>query len=146
MKKTGLILMISFIIAAPLCSQLAVIPDTTVILPCTDPFTVSGTTEIVSIYGPGLEGNLLGDSPDRAATVYLPPGYENSLENRYPVLYFLHGYTSTHLTFFGGSSRLLDRDFRKIMDKLINSGAVPPLIIISPNVRNYYGGGFYTNS
>ncbi|MGW8316588.1 MAG: alpha/beta hydrolase-fold protein, partial [Bacteroidales bacterium] len=146
MRKTGLILIITLIIATPLCSQLAEIPDTIEILTCSDPFSVSGTTELVSIHGSGLEGNLLGDSPDRAASVYLPPGYENSPENRYPVLYFLHGYTSSHLSFFGGSSAFPDLDFSKIMDKLINSGAVPPVIIVSPNVNNKYGGCFYTNS
>jgi hypothetical protein len=38
------------------------------------------------IYSPGLENNLLGDSPERKVMVYLPPDYHDNPDNRYPVL------------------------------------------------------------
>ena len=66
-----------------------------------NPFSVSGTREVITVHSPSLEGNLMGDSPDRLVTVYLPPGYESSPETRYPVIYFLHGIFCYHLTFFG---------------------------------------------
>ena len=54
-----------------------------------------GTMERITVHGRSLEGNLEGDSPDRPVIVYLPPGYAKETARRYPVLYYLHGYTAT---------------------------------------------------
>ncbi len=113
--------------------------------PCSDPYAAKGTKEVLVLHSPRLEDNLLGDSPDRNFSIYLPPGYESSPANRYPVLYFLHGYTSSHGTFFG-TSNMPGLDFETILDQLYNSEAAPPLIVISPNSNNTYRGSFYTNS
>jgi S-formylglutathione hydrolase FrmB len=53
--------------------------------------TIQGTVVTDSIYSRHLE-NQMGESPTRAVSVYLPPGYEESNLN-YPVIYFLHGFT-----------------------------------------------------
>ena len=37
-------------------------------------FTQDGQLVDVVVHSPALEGNLLGDSPDRNVTIYLPPG------------------------------------------------------------------------
>ena len=113
--------------------------------PCTDPFSVNGKTEVVQVLSPGLENNLLGDSPNRSVSVYLPPGYESSPANRYPVIYFLHSYTANHTSFFGGTS-VPGLDFTTILDKIYNSSAAPPVILVSPNSHNKFRGSFYTNS
>ena len=54
-----------------------------------------GTIERITVHGRALEGNLEGDSPDRPVIVYLPPSYAKETARRYPVLYYLHGYTAT---------------------------------------------------
>jgi enterochelin esterase-like enzyme len=54
-----------------------------------------GTLERIRVHGPSLEGNLEGDDPSRDVFVYLPPSYARGRRQRYPVLYFLHGYTAT---------------------------------------------------
>src|SRR5438309_1704037 len=59
----------------------------------------TGTVERITVHGRALEGNLEGDSPDRAVVVYLPPGYARDTARRYPVLYFLHGYGATAETY-----------------------------------------------
>src|SRR3954463_1930585 len=51
-----------------------------------------GTVERIKVHGGHLEGNLLGDSPDRDVSVYLPPSYGAAKNRRYPVVYMLHGY------------------------------------------------------
>ena len=51
---------------------------------------------VAKVHSVGLENNLLEDSPDRNVSIYLPPGYEDSLHHRYPVIYFLHGFTQDH--------------------------------------------------
>src|SRR3974390_33776 len=54
-----------------------------------------GTVEKIKVHGKSLEGNLEGDSPDRDIFVYLPPSYAKERNRRYPVVYFLHGYSVT---------------------------------------------------
>lgn len=108
-----------------------------------DFLSIFGTKTIVSVHSTGLEGNLLGDSPERPVTVYLPPGYETSPENRYPVIYFLHGILCDHLTFFGAYNP--EQDFQVILDRMFNTRALPPVILVSPNSYNAYMGSFYTN-
>lgn len=44
-------------------------------------------------HGKSLEGNPINSPADRGMHVYLPPGYFESEEKKYPVIYFLHGYT-----------------------------------------------------
>ena len=51
----------------------------------------AGTVEHIKVHGKSLEGNLLGDSADRDVFVYLPPSYQASKNQRYPVVYLLHG-------------------------------------------------------
>src|SRR6187401_3676628 len=59
------------------------------------PVAPKGTMERITVHGRSLEGNLEGDSPDRPVIVYLPPSYAKETARRYPVLYYLHGYTAT---------------------------------------------------
>src|SRR6266446_3810459 len=54
---------------------------------------IKGSFEKITVHGRSLEGNLEGDSPDRDVFVYLPPSYGRETARRYPVIYFLHGYS-----------------------------------------------------
>jgi predicted dienelactone hydrolase len=58
-----------------------------------------GKVERVTVHGKSLEGNLEADSPDREATVYLPPSYLTDQARRFPVVYLLHGYGGRADTF-----------------------------------------------
>ena len=40
-----------------------------------------------------LRGNPLGDPHERPLLVYLPPGYDDEADRRYPVVYVIQGYT-----------------------------------------------------
>jgi len=62
---------------------------------------------------------------DRAAIVYLPPGYDGSSE-RYPVLYLLHG--------AGGNEKTwIDRgQANVILDNLIADGRARSLVVVMP--------------
>jgi len=93
------------------------------------------------IHCTGLENNLLGDSPEREVIIYLPPGYENSLNQHYPVIYFLHGYTQQPGHWLG-----LFADIPRIMDTLVNHNKIIPMIVVLPNSCNKYRGSYYTNS
>lgn len=39
------------------------------------------------LHSQALRGNLIGDTPDRTITIYLPPGHGRDAPRRYPVVY-----------------------------------------------------------
>jgi enterochelin esterase-like enzyme len=95
------------------------------------------------MHSQALEGNVLGDSPDREVLVYLPPGYEANSDRRYPVVYSLHGNSA------GGQIRLKSyygSPLPEIMDPLIAERKIGEIIIVQPNSINRYGGSQYANS
>jgi S-formylglutathione hydrolase FrmB len=54
-----------------------------------------GRLEWMEIEAPSLEGNALGGPTRRPLLVYLPPGYGGGTAERFPAVYFLHGFTSS---------------------------------------------------
>src|SRR5687768_3417188 len=121
-----------------------------VVLPLILPSPVQSQTSpppgsIVSaeVHSSALEGNLLGDPPDQPVAVYVPPGYADS-SRRYPVLYLLHGIGGSPGDWVGPSYQGME--IRAVMDSLIASGAIQPLIVVMPNGTNRYVGTFYMNS
>ena len=59
--------------------------------------------------------------------VYLPQGYDTSSDAQYPILYLLHGFTDTY-TAWAQKGQL-----EVVVDELIRSGEVCPMIIVMPN-------------
>lgn len=97
-----------------------------------------------------LTGNPLGSPAERGIRLYLPPGYFDSPRERYPAVYFLHGYGSDSSTPTVNSRKgfrahyplLLRVLFRRIfsrlltfeaLDRLILSGELPPFILVQPD-------------
>jgi enterochelin esterase family protein len=90
-----------------------------------------------------LKGNALGDPYERDVHCYVPPGYDDSA-SRYPVLYFLSGFTGTgkmHLN-FDPFVESIDRR----LDRLIGGGLMPPAICVLPDCFTRLGGSQYINS
>jgi len=88
------------------------------------------------IQAPSLRNNQLGEKDQRAISVYLPPSYFTS-GARYPVIYYLPGYTDASMLGFN-----LPGD----ADKLMRDGAIHEMIIVVANGANRLGGSFYVNS
>jgi S-formylglutathione hydrolase FrmB len=88
-----------------------------------------------------LRGNFVGDSAQRRVVVYLPPSYADEPTRRYPAIYLLHGYQGSCKQWRAGGW-----DIRKVMDRLIAGAKVREMIVVMPDAKNRYGGGFYTNS
>jgi enterochelin esterase-like enzyme len=63
-----------------------------------------------------------------AFLVYLPPGYDQRPEQRYPVIYLLHGRN-------GHASAFLEIGIQHTLDHLIRIGAIPPMIAVMPQDR-----------
>src|SRR6185295_16952667 len=86
-----------------------------------------GTVEHIKVHGKSLEGNLEGDSPDRDVFVYLPPSYATNRNQRYPVVYLLHGYglTGERWMTFAGLAGTADKD--------IAAGTMKEMILVNPD-------------
>src|SRR5688572_14621527 len=61
---------------------------------------------------------------DASYLIYLPPGYETG-DQRYPVIYWLHG--------LGGSPKRGGPAFAADYDAAIRAGDAPPAIVVSVN-------------
>lgn len=95
-------------------------------------------TEKLTVHSPVLEGNLQGNSPDRIVFVILPPSYDRDDARRYPVIYFLHGRTSTAEEYVGLIP--FDADLQA-------AGEGPQeAIIVVPDSDTLFGGSMYSNS
>jgi S-formylglutathione hydrolase len=103
----------------------------------------TGTVERVEVPGASLEGNLRGETAAPEVSVYLPPGYREETNRRYPVIYLLHGYSGTDLNWFGERPTW---DGRGAADRKMASGEVTEMIVVMPNCMNAFGGCMYANS
>jgi len=116
--------------------------------------------ELVTYHSSALEGNPAGASAERSLRAYLPPGYESG-NDRYPVIYLLHGYGGDVTHPIVDSRRraeasnplviriILRRLLRRLvtfetLDALILSGKLPPFILAQPDgslhLAHRYGG------
>ena len=88
-----------------------------------------GTVEKVSVHGAALQGNLEGDSPDRDVFIYLLPGYSSNRNQRYPVVYLLHGASIN-------AERWMTRtNMAAAADKDIAAGTMKEMIDLSVNLN-----------
>ncbi len=104
----------------------------------------NGRLTYQTVHGTGLEGNLLGDSPNRQVMVYLPPSYTTAPTKRYPTVYFLHGYNGTSTIWRDGAYQGFN--ILTAMDELIEEGKIREMIVVMPDGRNAYGGTYFVNS
>jgi S-formylglutathione hydrolase FrmB len=106
------------------------------------PMVLKGTLERKKVHGKSLEGNLMHESAEPDVSIYLPPSYSTDRARRYPVVYLLHGYTGTDLSYFGPAGRQLP----VIAERVFGRGAAKEMILVMPNCMNAYGGCMYSNS
>ncbi len=102
-----------------------------------------GTVVVESFTSMALQGNPLGDPSVRDIPVYLPPSYERDRSRRYPVIYWLHGFTGIGVSSINRS--LWTPTLPELMDRVIAEGA-PEAILVMPDGSTRYGGSQYLNS
>jgi len=103
-----------------------------------------GSVERIKVHGKGLEGNLEGDSPDRDVSIYLPPSYKRDAKRRYPVVYFLHGFTDNDAQWYGITKHWIN--LPAVVDKVFAGGQLQEMIIVTPNAYTRCRGSMYSNS
>jgi len=108
------------------------------------PSAPTGAVEHINVHGKFLEGNLEGDSPDRDVAVYLPSSYAKNPHRRYPVVYFLHGWTQSSDKWYGPAK------FWANLPTILNQAFAEPgnreMIFVTPDAFTRYQGSFYANS
>lgn len=70
-----------------------------------------------------------GAARTNTAYIYLPYGYDENTDQRYNVLYFVHGHYGTPSTTFEAENGLL----RKLLDHMTANGDMAPTIVVSPS-------------
>lgn len=105
-------------------------PPTATVTPAPPPcFTQPGSVE---------EGLLETATPPQAYFIYLPPCYYEHTDQRYPVLYLLHGQTYT-------ADQWIRLGAVKALDAMLLAGESQPFIIVFPDDRYWNlppGAGF----
>src|SRR5579862_8616072 len=96
-----------------------------------------GSVEKITVHGKSLEGNLERDSPDRDVFVYLPLSYSTNPNQRYPVVYFLHGYG------LGAQAYMNMLWASDAADKTAAAGKSKEMIWVFPDAYTIYNGSMY---
>ena len=96
---------------------------------------ISGEVTTFMINAKTLQ-NTGGENPNRKVSVYLPPGYEEN-NKRYPVIYYMHGFTGTDS---------ISPAMKAILNRAITQQKIRPFILVIADNYTLYEGSFYSNS
>jgi len=104
----------------------------------------TGRLESLTIDSAALAANRLGDPARRSFPVWLPPSYDRDSARRYPVIYWLAGFTGTGAGLFQGTPwqpSLGDR-----LSRLMTAGQMGEVIVVAPDCFTRFGGSQYLDS
>ena len=101
-----------------------------------------GQLRTITIDSQALQNNMLGDPTSRAVDVYTPAGFSEG--SALPLLVDLVGYTGSGLYHTNWMS--FQENVPERADRLIASGAMPPVVIAFPDCFTRLGGNQYINS
>lgn len=107
------------------------------------PAAAAGRVEWMEHESRVLRDNPLGDPVARRHPVYLPAGHDRD-DRRYPVLVSLAAYTNAGPGQVGWRNH--GESLPERLDRLIGSGAMPPVIVLFPDCYTSLGGNQYVNS
>jgi hypothetical protein len=91
-----------------------------------------------------LRGNALDDPSRRPLWVYVPPGYDEDEERRYPSVYVIQGLTG-QLDMWRNRSAFR-HNFPELADEIIGSGECPPAILVYVDCWTSLGGSQFLDS
>jgi enterochelin esterase-like enzyme len=101
-----------------------------------------GTIHRLAIDSDALAGNLLGDPSRREVDVYLPAGHDRGAS--LPLLVDLVGFTGSGLSHT--SWKNFGENVPERLDRLIGTGAMPPVAVAFPDCFTRLGGNQYIDS
>ena len=104
----------------------------------------AGSFEELTFESEALRGNPLGDPHERPLWVYLPPGYEDDPDRRFPSIYLIQGLTG-QLDMWRNRTPFR-RNFPELADELFASGEAPPCILVWVDCWTSLGGSQFLDS
>jgi S-formylglutathione hydrolase FrmB len=91
-----------------------------------------------------LRDNPLGDPYQRPLMVYVPPGYDDEPDRRYPAVYVIQGYTG-HVGMWRNRTPFR-QPYPERADAVFASGQAPPAIVVYVDAWTAYGGSQFVDS
>lgn len=91
-----------------------------------------------------LRDNPLGDPHQRPILVYVPPGYDQNLDRRYPCVYVIQGYTGHVGMWFNREP--FGQPYPEMADAVFARNEAPPAILVYVDAWTTYGGSQYLDS
>ncbi len=91
-----------------------------------------------------LRGNPLDDPHERPLLVYLPPGYDDDPDRRYPAVYVIQGYSGNVAMWRNRSAFRVP--FPEAADAVFAGGQAPPAIVVFVDAWTRYGGSQFVDS
>jgi S-formylglutathione hydrolase FrmB len=107
-------------------------------------FDTKGRYEEVLFESEVLKDNLLHDPYKRPLWIYLPPGYEDEPERRYPSIYMIQGLTG-QLDMWRNRAPFR-KNFPELADDVFATTATPPCILVWVDCWTSYGGSQFLDS
>lgn len=105
---------------------------------------LSGRFDEVVFESNVLKDNPLHDPHQRPLWIYLPPGYDEEPERRYPSVYMIQGLTG-QLDMWRNRSAFR-KNFPELADELFTRKEAPPCIIVWVDCWTSYGGSQFVDS
>jgi putative esterase len=91
-----------------------------------------------------LRGNPLGDPSRRPLWVYLPPGYDDEPDRRYPSVYMIQGLTG-QLDMWRNRPAFR-KNFVELADEMLAAGESPPCVLVWVDCWTSLGGSQFLDS
>ena len=107
-------------------------------------FEPAGRFEEAVIVSDALRGNVLGDPHERPLWVYLPPGYDDEPDRRFPAVYMIQGLTG-QLDMWRNRAPFR-RNFPELVDDLFARGGAPPVVVVWADCWTSLGGSQFLDS
>jgi len=107
-------------------------------------FDPRGRFDDAVVESKALQGNLLGDPHVRPLRIYVPPGYDDDPERRYPSIYVIQGLTG-QLDMWRNRAPFR-RNFPELADDLFSSGEAPPAVLVYVDCWTSLGGSQFLDS
>ena len=108
-------------------------------------YDVAGRFEEHVLASEALRGNPLGDPDERPLWVYLPPGYDDEPERRYPSVYVIQGFTG-QLDMWRNRAAFGAKTFPELTDELFAKAEAPPCVVVWVDAWSSLGGSQFLDS
>jgi len=104
----------------------------------------AGRLEELTFSSAVLADNPLGDPAVRPLWVYVPPGYEDDADRRYPSVYVIQGFTGSLSMWHNRTA--FQPTFPETCDALFAAGDAPPCIVVWVDAWTGVGGSQFVDS